>query len=135
VTGSNQSAPATPPPPPAAQDKTRDFLNEIRQGVQLKKVDTHAQNASSDKSQPGAPAKTGGQRQQVNGDLLKEIQNRDKLKKVPEEEKNVYSKSAKDNSLGMGSALEKRRKDLGYDDSESESESESESDDDPDKWK
>ena len=140
------------------------LLNEIRQGVKLKKVDTHAQNASSankppvpsrpstvvappppsgqghgatgatppppppppglpavphaqnssDKSQPGAPNQSA---------LLVDIQKGVKLKKVPENEKNVYSNSPKKSSLE--SAIDKRRQDQGYAESESESESES----------
>ncbi|MBY0264289.1 MAG: hypothetical protein K2P90_02510, partial [Holosporales bacterium] len=128
-------APPPPPPPPppglaevkgqtptGAQAKTGDqksqsspkdrsaLLNEIRQGVQLKKVDTHAQNASSDKSQPGAPNQSA---------LLVDIQKGVKLKKVPENEKNVYSNSPKKSSLE--SAIDKRRQDQGYAESESES--------------
>jgi hypothetical protein len=179
-------APPPPPPPPSglpavsgqkptgapakpegqkSQSSPKDrsaLLNEIRQGVKLKKVDTHAQNASSankppvpsrpstvvappppsgqghgatgatppppppppglpavphaqnssDKSQPGAPNQSA---------LLVDIQKGVKLKKVPENEKNVYSNSPKKSSLE--SAIDKRRQDQGYAESESESES------------
>jgi hypothetical protein len=106
-------APTPPPPPPglpAVSGQTPTGATVLTGAPK----DTHAQNASSAKSQPGAPNQSA---------LLVDIQKGVKLKKVPENEKNVYSNSPKKSSLE--SAIDKRRQDQGYAESESESESES----------